>query len=86
VRTIVMLCQGRLAQAPCLFNMLRSSAYQVIGASFIGLEVAASFRAQTIEVSVVGREPCPMEKILGANIGNSIRNLHEEHGVTFPIG
>lgn len=59
-------------------------AYQVIGVSFIGLEVAASFRAQNSEVSVVGREPCLMEKILGADVENSIRKLHEEHGVTFP--
>ncbi|MGH8315840.1 MAG: FAD-dependent oxidoreductase [Steroidobacterales bacterium] len=58
----------------------------VIGASFIGLEVAASLRARNIEVSVVGRETCPMEKILGADVGNFIRKLHEEHGVTFHLG
>ena len=58
----------------------------VIGASFIGLEVAASLRARNIEVHVVGRETCPMEKILGAEVGNFIRKLHEEHGVTFHLG
>ncbi|MGH8565004.1 MAG: FAD-dependent oxidoreductase [Gammaproteobacteria bacterium] len=58
----------------------------VIGASFIGLEVAASLRARNIEVQVVGRETCPMEKILGAEVGNFIRRLHEEHGVTFHLG
>ena len=58
----------------------------VIGASFIGLEVAASLRARNIDVHVVGRETCPMEKILGAEIGNFIRKLHEEHGVTFHLG
>jgi NADPH-dependent 2,4-dienoyl-CoA reductase/sulfur reductase-like enzyme len=58
----------------------------VIGASFIGLEVAASLRARNIEVTVVGRETCPMEKILGADVGNFIRKLHEEHGVTFHLG
>jgi apoptosis-inducing factor 3 len=56
----------------------------VVGESFIGLEVAALFRAQNIEVSVVGREPCPMGKILGADVGNFSRKLLEEHGVTFP--
>lgn len=58
----------------------------VIGASFIGLEVAASLRTRNIEVHVVGQEACPMEKILGADVGNFIRKLHEEHGVTFHLG
>jgi NADPH-dependent 2,4-dienoyl-CoA reductase/sulfur reductase-like enzyme/nitrite reductase/ring-hydroxylating ferredoxin subunit len=58
----------------------------VIGASFIGLEVAASLRARDIDVHVVGLETCPMEKILGADVGNFIRRLHEEHGVTFHLG
>ena len=58
----------------------------VIGASFIGLEVAASLRARNIKVHVVGRETCPMEKILGAEVGSFIRKLHEGHGVTFHLG
>ncbi len=58
----------------------------VIGASFIGLEVASSLRARNVEVHVVGLETCPMEKILGAEVGSFIRKLHEEHGVTFHLG
>jgi apoptosis-inducing factor 3 len=58
----------------------------VIGASFIGLEVAASLRARTIEVDVVAPETIPMERILGADAGNFLRQLHEEHGVTFHLG
>lgn len=58
----------------------------VIGASFIGLEVAASLRARKLDVDVVGREAIPMEKILGAKVGSFIRQLHEQHGVTFHLG
>jgi NADPH-dependent 2,4-dienoyl-CoA reductase/sulfur reductase-like enzyme/nitrite reductase/ring-hydroxylating ferredoxin subunit len=58
----------------------------VIGASFIGLEVASSLRARDIDVHVVGRETCPMEKILGTDAGEFIRKLHEDHGVTFHLG
>jgi len=45
---------------------LASQRAVVIGASFIGLEVAASRRARNIDVHVVGRETCPMSAITSA--------------------
>lgn len=58
----------------------------VIGASFIGLEVAASLRERKLEVAVVGKGSLPLGKILGRELGNLIRETHEEHGVKFHLG
>jgi NADPH-dependent 2,4-dienoyl-CoA reductase/sulfur reductase-like enzyme/nitrite reductase/ring-hydroxylating ferredoxin subunit len=58
----------------------------VIGSSFIGLEVAASLRDRGLEVTVVGKDVVPLEKILGREFGQFIKDLHERHGVRFVLG
>lgn len=58
----------------------------IVGASFIGLEVAASLRARDIEVHVVGLEQVPLERVMGRDVGVFLRGVHESHGVIFHLG
>ncbi|HEX6070805.1 MAG TPA: FAD-dependent oxidoreductase [Longimicrobiaceae bacterium] len=58
----------------------------VIGASFIGMESAASLRTRGLEVTVVAPERVPFEKTLGGELGATLRAAHERNGVRFRLG
>jgi len=53
----------------------------VIGAGWIGSEVAASARQLGAEVAIVAPDAVPLERVLGLQIGGVYRDLHAEHGV-----
>jgi NADPH-dependent 2,4-dienoyl-CoA reductase/sulfur reductase-like enzyme/nitrite reductase/ring-hydroxylating ferredoxin subunit len=58
----------------------------VVGASFIGLEVAASLRARKVKVHVVAPDDVPLGRVMGKELGGFLRSLHEERGVKFHLG
>ncbi|MEX1183242.1 MAG: FAD-dependent oxidoreductase [Gemmatimonadota bacterium] len=58
----------------------------VVGASFIGMEAAASLRQRGLQVAVVAPEQVPFERTLGVQLGGLLKSVHAQHGVTFHLG
>ncbi|CAN5837108.1 FAD/NAD(P)-binding oxidoreductase [soil metagenome] len=58
----------------------------VVGAGFIGCEVAASLRGLGVDVVLVEPQPAPLASVLGEQIGSLIARLHREEGVDVRIG
>lgn len=58
----------------------------VVGAGWIGSEVAASARQMGCEVTMIAPESAPLERVLGPELGKVYRDAHEDQGVRFLAG
>jgi 3-phenylpropionate/trans-cinnamate dioxygenase ferredoxin reductase subunit len=58
----------------------------VVGAGWIGCEVAASARQKGMEVAVVEPQSVPLQGVLGAELGAFYRDVHADHGVALHLG
>jgi NADPH-dependent 2,4-dienoyl-CoA reductase/sulfur reductase-like enzyme len=71
-----------IADARRLRAELREGArLAVVGAGFIGQEVAATARAAGVEVTIVEALPAPLGAVLGEDIGRSLMRMHADQGV-----
>ena len=76
-----------LADADALIEAAKTAkTVAILGASFIGLEVAASLMTHELDVTVVGAEDVPLASVLGGEAGRFVQSLHEEKGVRFRLG
>lgn len=76
-----------LADAVALHDALGSATrVAVVGAGWIGSEVAASAREMGVEVVLVDPAPVPLQRVLGDRIGAVFGRLHAEHGVDLLLG
>src|SRR5438093_2041422 len=64
----------------------RGGSVVVIGAGWIGAEVAASARQRGLDVTVIEPASVPLERVLGAEIGAIYRDVHTDHGVRMLLG
>ena len=58
----------------------------VVGAGFIGAEVAATARERGLEVTMIEALPVPLGRVLGTEVGNVCADVHRDHGVDLRLG
>ncbi len=76
-----------LADAQRLDVALQSASHVVVvGAGWIGTEVAASARSLGRDVTLVGRGTHPLERVIGPELGAFYGDLHRDHGVRLVMG
>ena len=64
----------------------RGGSVVVIGAGWIGAEVAASARQRGLNVTVIDPVGVPLERVLGTEVGSIYRDIHSDHGVRMLLG
>jgi 3-phenylpropionate/trans-cinnamate dioxygenase ferredoxin reductase subunit len=64
----------------------RGGSVVVVGAGWIGAEVAASARQRGLDVTVVEPASVPLERVLGRELGAVYRDIHADHGVRMLLG
>lgn len=64
----------------------RSPSVVVVGAGFIGSEVAATCRGRGLDVTIVEALPLPLVQALGPEMGEVMARLHRDHGTTLRLG
>jgi 3-phenylpropionate/trans-cinnamate dioxygenase ferredoxin reductase subunit len=67
-------------------ELLEAPRVVVVGAGFIGLEVASSARSLGLDVTVIEATKSPLEPALGPSIGDALAELHRRHGVVVRCG
>jgi NADPH-dependent 2,4-dienoyl-CoA reductase/sulfur reductase-like enzyme len=67
-------------------DLTRGGRLVVVGGGFIGAETAATARLLGLSVTIIDPSPVPMERVLGAHIGERFTRLHESNGVTTIFG
>jgi 3-phenylpropionate/trans-cinnamate dioxygenase ferredoxin reductase subunit len=67
-------------------QLVEGARVAIVGAGFIGLEVAASARARGCAVTVIDVLPEPLARVLPVDVGRVVRRLHEDNGVAFQLG
>ncbi|HYI83075.1 MAG TPA: FAD-dependent oxidoreductase [Acetobacteraceae bacterium] len=82
----VHLLRDRPHAAAILASAPQGARAVILGASFIGLEVASGLRKRSVDVTVVSSEPVPFGKQFGPRLGAVFKELHEANGVTFRLG
>jgi 3-phenylpropionate/trans-cinnamate dioxygenase ferredoxin reductase subunit len=76
-----------LADSAAIRERLKPGAHvAIVGAGWIGSEVAASARQMGADVTLIEMTEVPLERVLGQRVGRFYRDVHEAHGVNFVGG